>query len=75
MTAAEFAEEVLNIELLPYQKECINIAYEAAKEHKQIMYYPGRAQSRLNLTYLQALACIMAGQDEGAIKKEVIRND
>lgn len=75
MTAAEFAEEVLNIELLPYQKEFINEAYQAAKVHKQIIYYPGRGQSRLSLTYLQALAFIMAGQDEGVFKKEIIRND
>ena len=75
MTAAEFAEEVLNIELLPYQKEYINEAYEAAQKHQILIYYPPRGCHRHSLRYLQALALIMAGQDEGVIKKEIIRND
>lgn len=75
MTAAEFAEKVLNIELLPYQKEFMNTAYEVAKENKRLIYIPPRSGSRLCLTYLQSLAIIMAGQDKGIIKKEIIRND
>lgn len=75
MTAAEFAEEVLNIELLPYQKEFMNTAYEVAKENKSLVYIPPRGGWRLRLTYLQALAFIMAGQDKGVVKKEIIRND
>lgn len=73
-TAAEFAESVLNIELLPYQKEFMNEAYEAAKEQKKLIYIPPRGGSRLCLSYLQALAIIMAGQDKGHIRKEIVRN-
>lgn len=75
MIPSEFVEKILNIELMPYQKDFINKAYEAAKDHKQLIYYPGRARSRSNSAYLQALAFIMAGQDEGIVKKEIIRND
>ena len=75
MTAAEFAEEVLNIELLPYQKYFINEAYEAAKKHQRIIYYPPRGNNKHSLVYLRAIALIMAGQDEGIVKKEIIRND
>lgn len=73
MTASEFAEDVLNIELLPYQKDFFNKAYEAAQKHQQIIYYPPRGSNRYHLAYLQALALIMVGQDEGVIKKEIIR--
>ena len=73
MTAAEFAEEVLNIELLPYQKDFINKAYEAAQKHQRIIYYPPRGNNRYSFVYLQALAFIMAGQDEGVVKKEIVK--
>lgn len=75
MTAAEFAEEVLNIELLDYQKEFMDKAYECAQKHQTIICYPPRGSNKYFLKYLQALALIMAGQDEGIIKKEIIRND
>ncbi len=69
MTAAEFAEEVLNIELLDYQKEFINKVYECAQKHQTLIYYPPRGYNKYYFGYLQALALIKARQDEGIVKK------
>lgn len=75
MTAAEFVEQVLDIELSPYLKDFANKYYEAASEGKILLYYPPRGCSKNTMQYIEALVIVMVGQDKGIIKKEIIRKD
>lgn len=75
MDVVEFVETVCDFKLLDYQKEFLRSAYDAAKNKKQLIYYPGRGSSRYMMGQLQALAVIKAGQDLGLWKGDLFDMD
>ena len=75
MDVVEFVENVYNFKLLDYQKEFVRVAYDAAKNKKQLIYYPGRVNSKYVMVQLQALAVIKASQDLGLWKGDLFDMD
>lgn len=75
MTIVEFAEQVFAIKLLPYQKDFLEKVYDAVKNHRQIYYVPPRCNSRFSLTVLQALAVLVASEEEGIVKEGTIMKE
>ena len=72
MDVVEFAEQVLGLHLMDYQKKFLIKVYEAARDGQLVMYIPPHSSFKL----LEASAIIFDAQTKGLLKpvnSEMIR--